>query len=56
MKLIKKIIDGETYILNGPVDGQTKKDATQLANWMRRGQFRARLEKLSRGKYRVWSR
>lgn len=50
----KKVIDGHTYQLIG--QHLTKADADRKAQHMRRGQFSARLEKVSRGDYRVWSR
>lgn len=50
----KKTIDGKQY--NLIAQGLTKAEAERKASWMRRGQFSARIEKVSRGNYRVWSR
>ena len=50
----KKVIDGTTFQLMRQNIG-TKVEATRAANWQRRGGFRARLEKVARGNYRMWT-
>lgn len=49
----KKVMDGHTYYLLHK--NITKAKATRSANWQRRGGFKARIEKVSRGNYNVWS-
>ena len=49
-----KYIMGERYQLIS--DGVNKAEAMRKAQWMRKGGFKARIEKIKRGNYRVWSR
>lgn len=48
-----RIIGGKTYRLLK--QGLSKADAMRTANWQRRGGFNARIEKVARGNYRVWT-
>ena len=50
----KKVIDGYTYTLLGEFTTIAK--ARKLASWQRKGGFSARIERVSRGNYKVWGR
>jgi len=47
-----RYIMGERYHLLK--EGVTKAEAMRSAQWQRRGGSKARIEKVSRGNYRVW--
>ena len=50
--IVRKKFNGRLYFLLK--DNVTKAEAVRSANWQRKGGTSARIEKVSRGHYRVW--